>query len=668
MVGHRQARPNLPSDGCPFCVGGLEAPDPYDVRWFANRWPALAPGADRLRRDLVGGRRGRDPTRCVGARSRCLRSGAVLARARPVARGTPGRQVRKVVDLWAERTEALLARPEIEYVLVFENRGRDVGATIDHPHGQIYGYPFVPPAPAREIRHDGRRAPCAAMSTSELAAGARIVARLGRLGRVGSVRLGLRVRHALRAAHARRVASRRSTTLHATTSRDCSSTRSAATTDCGPRPKRADRFPYLLWFHQAPASGGDAWHVHAHVAPPFRAPGVPRYVASGELGQRHALEPGRARGRGAGVARCLSDGSGRRDGSTSSAARSTTTRAGSSRWRSTATSWSTRSRAPTGESSRARRDLDGRRRGRGRRERRRRAPAARVGTRGRRRRPRARRARARAGGRRPRDHVDGSDRRRPVVERRLRGRGRARRCRDVAGFELAPRELALAAQRAEHVATGVPCGIQDQLASVFGRAGHALLLDCRTLEIEPLADAGRSAACSSCIPESPARSKAPRTRSGAPRASKSARDSACARCATRRFEQVRDQPRGRHAVTEMARVRAFADALRAGRHRRARAADAREPRVVARRHGGVDPRTRRARRVPGRRGRARRRASPAPASAAASSRSVPADTADAIAAAATSAYRERTGREPTAWIVHAAAGAAVPGDRRDSCE
>ena len=57
---------------------------------------------------------------------------------------------RRVVDLWAERTEALLARPEIEYVLVFENRGALVGATIPHPHGQIYGFPFVPPVPRRE--------------------------------------------------------------------------------------------------------------------------------------------------------------------------------------------------------------------------------------------------------------------------------------------------------------------------------------------------------------------------------------------------------------------------------------------------------------------------------------------------------------------------------------
>lgn len=42
FVGSRQVRPNRPAvAGCPFCPGGLEAPDDYDVRWFVNRWPAL---------------------------------------------------------------------------------------------------------------------------------------------------------------------------------------------------------------------------------------------------------------------------------------------------------------------------------------------------------------------------------------------------------------------------------------------------------------------------------------------------------------------------------------------------------------------------------------------------------------------------------------------------
>ena len=52
----------------------------------------------------------------------------------------------------------------------------------------------------------------------------------------------------------------------------------------------------------------------------------------------------------------------------------------------------------------------------------------------------------------------------------------------VAGFAPAPLELALACQRAELRATGVPCGLLDQAASLLGRAGCALLLDCGSLE------------------------------------------------------------------------------------------------------------------------------------------------------------------------------------------
>lgn len=50
---------------------------------------------------------------------------------------------------------------------------------------------------------------------------------------------------------------------------------------------------------------------------------------------------------------------------------------------------------------------------------------------------------------------------------------------DVADFELPPLDLALACQEAELIATGVRCGIMDQLTSIAGRRGCALLIDCR---------------------------------------------------------------------------------------------------------------------------------------------------------------------------------------------
>lgn len=54
----------------------------------------------------------------------------------------------------------------------------------------------------------------------------------------------------------------------------------------------------------------------------------------------------------------------------------------------------------------------------------------------------------------------------------------------LSGFRLSRRDLALTCQRAENVYVGVNCGIMDQMASALGVKGHALLLDCRTLETE----------------------------------------------------------------------------------------------------------------------------------------------------------------------------------------
>ena len=154
------------------------------------------------------------------------------------------------------------------------------------------------------------------------------------------------------------------------------------------------------------------------------------------------------------------------------------------------------------------------------------------------------------------DHVDGPGRRR-ASRRARRSRSRARsRSATSAGFALARTDLALAAQRAEHVATGVPCGIQDQMASVHGRAGHAIFLDCRTLEIEhvPLPPTLRVLVVHSGVPRTLEGTPYAQRRAESEAVADHARARAC--CATRRFEQVRDIPRGRHAVTEMARVRA----------------------------------------------------------------------------------------------------------------
>ncbi|MHB8994516.1 MAG: galactokinase [Armatimonadota bacterium] len=60
----------------------------------------------------------------------------------------------------------------------------------------------------------------------------------------------------------------------------------------------------------------------------------------------------------------------------------------------------------------------------------------------------------------------------------------------LAGREMAPREVALLCQHAEHKFAGVNCGIMDQFAVGLSQADHALLLDCRNLETRAVPLAG----------------------------------------------------------------------------------------------------------------------------------------------------------------------------------
>jgi UDPglucose--hexose-1-phosphate uridylyltransferase len=62
------------------------------------------------------------------------------------------RRIRNLIEVWTDRYKELGDSEEVDYVFIFENKGEAIGVTLHHPHGQIYGYPFIPPRPAKELQ------------------------------------------------------------------------------------------------------------------------------------------------------------------------------------------------------------------------------------------------------------------------------------------------------------------------------------------------------------------------------------------------------------------------------------------------------------------------------------------------------------------------------------
>lgn len=140
-----------PADECPLCPsrGGrhTEIPTPdYEVVVFQNRFPSFA--EDIVEAAPITGPVGPFDRRPGYGRCEvvCFTSnhGSTFAELTP-------EQVRLVVDVWADRTEALGQIGRVEQVYPFENRGVEIGVTLAHPHGQIYGYPFVTPRTRRQL-------------------------------------------------------------------------------------------------------------------------------------------------------------------------------------------------------------------------------------------------------------------------------------------------------------------------------------------------------------------------------------------------------------------------------------------------------------------------------------------------------------------------------------
>lgn len=250
----RQERPNRPGGRCPFCPGGLEAPDRYDVRWIPNRWPGLPDG----RHEVI------------------LHSPEHDASFPALGQ----EQAARVVGLWSERTAVLGARADVDYVFVLENRGRAIGTTIDHPHSQIFAFGMIPPVPRAELAS----ADCVLCAAPDADL---VVSR--HAGWLASVPWAPSWPYEILiwpGAHEPDLPAA-GPDLRAGLARILVASLTQVERLFG-----ADA-PYMLWLHQRPTDGA-AWpaaHLHLHLAPVLRKPDTIRHIAAAELGAGVLFDP-----------------------------------------------------------------------------------------------------------------------------------------------------------------------------------------------------------------------------------------------------------------------------------------------------------------------------------------------------------------------------------------
>lgn len=141
----RQDRPVLPEDSCPLCPGVLEVPqDDYYIVTFENRFPSLErnPEDPNLKGDsFYRVRENKGVCEVILYSSDHDVPPADLSL----------RRLEDLITVWKDRFAELGSEEFIDYVYIFENRGREIGVTLDHPHGQLYAFPFVPPLARRSI-------------------------------------------------------------------------------------------------------------------------------------------------------------------------------------------------------------------------------------------------------------------------------------------------------------------------------------------------------------------------------------------------------------------------------------------------------------------------------------------------------------------------------------
>ncbi|MBM3702059.1 MAG: galactose-1-phosphate uridylyltransferase [Actinobacteria bacterium] len=154
----RQDRTFLPpKDYCPLCptksdrmVTEIPASN-YDIVVFENKFPTFSKNPDKLdfndevnSENILSYSKMRSKGICEVV---CYTADHDL-----YLEDLPLEKINNLVNVWRDRYLVLGKKEFIKYVFIFENKGKEIGVTLSHPHGQIYAFPYIPPIALEELR------------------------------------------------------------------------------------------------------------------------------------------------------------------------------------------------------------------------------------------------------------------------------------------------------------------------------------------------------------------------------------------------------------------------------------------------------------------------------------------------------------------------------------
>ncbi|MGC8583220.1 MAG: galactose-1-phosphate uridylyltransferase [Thermoproteus sp.] len=143
VAPRRLERPWQPESFCPFDPGAPETGYGWDVLILPNRYPVVSPEAPAPRADGF--------YEAVRAYGRALVVVETPEHDLDDLSDLPREQIERVLRMVRDEMARAASDPGVLYFLYFRNKGREIGVSLTHPHGQIYELPVVPERVAREL-------------------------------------------------------------------------------------------------------------------------------------------------------------------------------------------------------------------------------------------------------------------------------------------------------------------------------------------------------------------------------------------------------------------------------------------------------------------------------------------------------------------------------------